>query len=77
MVRATRDPPRERERLDLHDGGTLELVSPREGSLLERRRRATVSVSEDGLPRLGIGEVGTVDNAEAIDALHQQRGSSL
>jgi AbrB family looped-hinge helix DNA binding protein len=66
-------PQAERERLGLPDGGTLELVSTPEGLLLERRRRATVTVPADGLPLIGIDDVGTVGNAEAISALHQQR----
>jgi AbrB family looped-hinge helix DNA binding protein len=78
MVRVDRQgrlviPQVERERLGLPDGGTLELVPTPEGLLLERRRRATVTVPEDGLPLIGIDEVGTVSNAETIDALHQQR----
>jgi AbrB family looped-hinge helix DNA binding protein len=66
-------PQVERERLGLPDGGTLELIATPEGLLLERRRRATVTVPEDGLPLIGIDEVGTVSNVETVDALHQQR----
>lgn len=66
-------PQAERERLGLTVGGTLDLVSTPEGLLLERRRRATVTVEDDGLPLISVDEIGTVGNAEAIDAIHQQR----
>lgn len=66
-------PQAERERLGLPDGGALELVSTPEGVLLERRRHATVSVDEDGLPLVTVDELDTVSNSEAVDAIHQQR----
>jgi len=66
-------PQRERERLGVPDGGTLELVPTPEGVLLERRRQATISVQDDGLPLVTLDEVETVANAEAVRAIHDQR----
>lgn len=66
-------PQAERERLGLPDGGTLELVSTPEGVLLERRRQATVTSGEDGLPLVTVDDVDTVSNAEATEAIHAQR----
>lgn len=66
-------PQRERERLGVRDGGTLELVPTPEGLLLERRRRAAVSVEDDGLPVVTIEELEEVSNDEALEAIHRQR----
>lgn len=66
-------PQAERERLGLPDGGALELVPTPEGVLLERRRRATVSSGEDGLPQVTLDDVETVSNADAMQAIHAQR----
>lgn len=66
-------PQAERERLGLSDGGALELVSTPEGVLLERRRRATVTVDDDGLPLVTVDEPDTVSNAETVRAIHAQR----
>jgi AbrB family looped-hinge helix DNA binding protein len=66
-------PQAERERLDLTEGGALELVPTPEGVLLERRRRATVTSGEDGLPLVTLDDDHTVSNAEATKALHTQR----
>lgn len=66
-------PQAERERLGLPDGGVLELVSTPEGVLLERRRQATVTTGEDGLPVVTLDDVDTVSNVEATEALHAQR----
>jgi AbrB family looped-hinge helix DNA binding protein len=66
-------PQAERERLGLHAGGALELVSTPEGVLLERRRQATVTSGEDGLPLVTLDDVGRVSNAEATEAIHIQR----
>lgn len=66
-------PLAERERLGLPEGGVLELVSTPEGVLLERRRRATVTSGEDGLPRVTLDDVHAVSNAEATEAIHTQR----
>ncbi|MEX0835419.1 MAG: AbrB/MazE/SpoVT family DNA-binding domain-containing protein [Nitriliruptor sp.] len=66
-------PQAERERLGLPDGGALELVSTPEGVLLERRRQATVTSGEDGLPVVTLDDVGTVSNAETTEAIHLQR----
>ena len=66
-------PQAERERLGLPDGGTLELVSTPEGVLLERRRQATVTTGEDGLPVVTLDDVDTVSNVEATEALYAQR----
>lgn len=66
-------PRAERERLGLPDGGALELVSTPEGVLLERRRHATVTSGEDGLPLVTLDDIDTVSNADATDAIHAQR----
>jgi AbrB family looped-hinge helix DNA binding protein len=66
-------PQAERERLGLPAGGALELVSTPEGVLLERRRQATVSDGEDGLPMVTLDDAGVVSNTDAIDAIHDQR----
>lgn len=66
-------PQAERERLSLPDGGALELVPTPEGVLLERRRQATVTTGDDGLPLVTLDDVGTVSNLDATDAIHAQR----
>ena len=66
-------PQAERERLGLPDGGALELVSMPEGVLLERRRQATVTSGEDGLPMVTLDDAGTVSNVDATQAIHDQR----
>ena len=66
-------PQAERERLGMPDGGALELVSTPEGVLLERRRRATVTSGEDGLPIVTLDDLETVSNADATQAIHTQR----
>ncbi len=66
-------PQAERKRLGLPDGGALELVSTPEGVLLERRRRASVGMGDDGLPEVRIDDLDVVTNDEAIEAIHQQR----
>lgn len=66
-------PQAERERLGLSGGGALELVSTPEGVLLERRRRATVTVDESGLPLVTVDELDTVTNATTVEAIHAQR----
>ncbi len=66
-------PQAEDERLGLRDGGALELVSMPEGVLLERRRLATVTSGEDGLPQITLDDADTVRNADATQAIHTQR----
>ena len=66
-------PQAERERLGLPDGGALELVSTPEGVLLERRRQATVTSGEDGLPMVTLDDGDTVSNVDATQAIHDQR----
>jgi AbrB family looped-hinge helix DNA binding protein len=66
-------PQAERERLGLREGGALELVATAEGVLLERRRQATVTSGEDGLPMVTLVDAGTVSNADATQAIHDQR----
>lgn len=66
-------PQRERERLGLPEGGALELVPTPEGVLLERRRRASVRVGDDGLPVGTIEELDQVPNDEAVEAIHRHR----
>jgi len=55
------------------DGGALELVSTPEGVLLERRRRATVTSGQDGLPQVTLDDLDAVSNADATQAIHTQR----
>jgi AbrB family looped-hinge helix DNA binding protein len=69
-------PQRERERLGVRDGGTLELVPTPEGVLLERRRRAEVRVADDGLPVASVDDLQVVFNDETVDAIHRQRERS-
>jgi AbrB family looped-hinge helix DNA binding protein len=66
-------PRAERERLGLRAGGALELVPTPEGVLLERRRRATVTTGEDGLPVVTLDDIDTVSNAHALEAIYSQR----
>lgn len=66
-------PQRERERLGVGQGGTLELVSTAEGLLLEPRRHAIVAIDDDGLPLVKVDGLNTVSNDEAIDAIHRLR----
>ena len=66
-------PQVERERLGLPAGGALELVSTPEGVLLERRRQATVTSGDDGLPMVTLDDDGTVSNIDATQAIHDQR----
>lgn len=66
-------PQAERERLGLPAGGTLELISTPEGVLLERRRRATVTVDDSGLPLVTVDDLDTVSNATTVEAIHAQR----
>ena len=66
-------PQAERERLGLLGGGALELVSTPEGVLLERRRQATVTSGDDGLPLVTLEDLDTVSNADATEAIHLQR----
>ncbi len=66
-------PQAERERLGLPDGGALELVSTPEGVLLERRRQATVTSGQDGLPLVTLDDGDTVSNAATTEAIHAQR----
>jgi AbrB family looped-hinge helix DNA binding protein len=66
-------PQAERERRGLPDGGALELVSTPEGVLLERRRQATVTSGEDGLPMVTLDDVGTVSDVDATQAIDEQR----
>ena len=64
-------PQAERERRGLP--GALELVSTPEGVLLERRRQATVTSGEDGLPMVTLDDVGTVSDVDATQAIDEQR----
>ena len=66
-------PQAERERLGLSGRGALELVSTPEGLLLERRRRATVTVDDSGLPLVTVDELDTVSNDTTVEAIHAQR----
>jgi hypothetical protein len=41
--------------------------------LLERRRQATVTSGEDGLPMVTLLDAGTVSDVDATQAIHDQR----
>lgn len=66
-------PQRERDRLGVRDGGTLELVPTPEGVSLERRRRAQVRIADDGLPVASVQDLPELSNDEVTDAIHAQR----
>ena len=66
-------PLRERERLGVARGGTLELISTPEGVLLERHRPATVQLGGDGLPVIKLSDTDQVSNEESLDAIHRER----
>jgi AbrB family looped-hinge helix DNA binding protein len=66
-------PLRERERLGVPTGGTLELVTTPEGVLLERRRPARVRIADDGVPVITIEDAEPVANEESIEAIHHVR----
>lgn len=68
-------PQAERERLGMPNGGALELVSTPEGVLLERRRQATLTTAEDGLPLVTLDDGAEVSNSEATAGIHDQRNS--
>lgn len=66
-------PLRERERLGVEEGGTLDLVATPEGVLLERRRPATVRIGDDGLPVVTAEGAEQVSNDESLEAIHRHR----
>lgn len=66
-------PLRERERLGVAEGGTLELIATPEGVLLERRRPAQVRTADDGLPVITIEDIEPVSNEESLDAIRRTR----
>ena len=66
-------PLRERERLGVVAGGTLELIATAEGVLLERRRPAEVRIAADGIPLIVIEDAGPISNEESLEAIHRDR----
>jgi AbrB family looped-hinge helix DNA binding protein len=66
-------PLRERERLGVAAGGTLELIATAEGILLERRRPAEVRIASDGVPVIHMSDEGRVSNEETAEAIHRHR----
>ncbi len=48
-------------------------MSTPEGVFLERRRQATVTSGQDGLPMVTLDDVATVSNVDATEAIHTQR----
>lgn len=66
-------PLRERERLGLTSGGTLELVAVPEGILLETRRRVEIRKGDDGLPIAVFPDSEMVSNDDAVAAIHDER----
>ncbi|MGE3795301.1 MAG: AbrB/MazE/SpoVT family DNA-binding domain-containing protein [Dehalococcoidia bacterium] len=66
-------PLRERERLGVAGGGTLELIATPEGVLLERHRSADVRIAADGLPVITIEDGEAVSNDDSLDAIHRDR----
>ncbi len=66
-------PQRERERLALTAGMTLELVPTPEGLLLERRHRADVVEGPDGAPLIRLIGGSRLTNDDAQRAIDQVR----
>lgn len=66
-------PLRERERLGVAAGGTLELITTAEGVLLEPRRPAEVRIAADGAPLIVIADGGPISNEETVEAIHRDR----
>jgi AbrB family looped-hinge helix DNA binding protein len=66
-------PQRERERLGVATGGTLDLIATPEGVLLEPRHTARVRTADDGVPLITIEGIEQVTNEESLDAIHQER----
>jgi AbrB family looped-hinge helix DNA binding protein len=66
-------PLRERERLGVAEGGTLELIATPEGVLLERHRPAAVRIAADGVPVITIEDGERVSNEESVAAIHRDR----
>jgi AbrB family looped-hinge helix DNA binding protein len=69
-------PLRERERLGVVTGGTLELIATPEGVLLERRRPANVHTAPDGVPVITIEDGKPISNEESVEAIHRNRDRS-
>ncbi|MFP4233895.1 MAG: AbrB/MazE/SpoVT family DNA-binding domain-containing protein [Nitriliruptoraceae bacterium] len=66
-------PRRERERLGVGEGGSLELVPTPEGLLLERRRTAQVADDDTGVPVITISGGGTISNDGTLGAIREHR----
>jgi AbrB family looped-hinge helix DNA binding protein len=66
-------PQRERDRLGLEAGSTLELVATPEGLLLERRRTAEVRQGADGAPLVQLADQAQVSNQAAQQAIDEAR----
>jgi AbrB family looped-hinge helix DNA binding protein len=66
-------PLRERERLGVAEGGTLELTATPEGVLLEHRRPGRVLIAPDGLPVITIKDIEPIANEETLDAIRRTR----
>jgi AbrB family looped-hinge helix DNA binding protein len=66
-------PLRERERLGVATGGTLELIATPEGVLLERHRPAKVRTAADGLPVITFVDGEPITNEESLEAIQRER----
>ncbi|MFU8842093.1 MAG: AbrB/MazE/SpoVT family DNA-binding domain-containing protein [Nitriliruptoraceae bacterium] len=66
-------PQRERERLGVGEGGSLELVPTPEGLLLERRRQAEVVNDVGGVPLITISGAERITNDGTLEALREHR----
>ncbi len=66
-------PLRERTRLGVAAGGTLELIATAEGVLLERRRAAEVVIGAHDVPLAVVEDGGSISNEESIGVIHHDR----
>lgn len=66
-------PQRERERLGIGEGGSLELVPTPEGLLLERRRQAQVVDDDSGVPVVTISGGQSISNDGTLEAIREHR----
>lgn len=69
-------PQRERERLGVDGGGSLELVPTAEGVLLERRRQATIRQDDAGIPLITMSGDERITNDGTLVAIREHRDRS-
>lgn len=66
-------PVRQRERLGIGAGGTLQMVETPEGLLLERSRGADVRRDDGGVPVVRIKDGDRISNDQSVDVIHDHR----